>query len=75
MKTDNINEPVIVTVPPATLIRYLEASADIEEKLGRSPGAEFLMSLAVENEDPSGLIDLYCGEIIAALRETNAASR
>ena len=45
------NQPVIVTVPETTVSRYLEASEQLEQKLGTSPGPEFLMSLAVEHED------------------------
>ena len=73
MKANTANQPVIVTVPPATVTRYLEASEEVEQTLGKSPGAEFLMSLAVQHEDPLQLVDLFCGEIIAALRETPAA--
>ena len=73
MKANTENQPVIVTVPPATVTRYLEASEEVEQTLGKSPGPEFLMSLAVEHEDPFQLVDLFCGEIIAALRETSAA--
>ncbi len=52
MKTTPIdNQPVIVTVPPATVSRYLEASEQVEQTLGASPGPEFLMSLAIEHED------------------------
>jgi hypothetical protein len=69
------NQPIIVTVPPATVLRYSEASEEVEQRLGLSPGPEFLMSLAVEHEDPFELVDLFCGEIIDALRETNAAAQ
>ena len=65
-------EPIIVNVPKTTVSRYLEASEDVEERLGASPGPEFLMSLAVEHEDTSELVDLYCGEIIHALRQSAA---
>ncbi len=73
MKTTDY-QPIIVTVPPTTLARYQEASEEVEERLGASPGPEFLMSLAVEHEDPFGLVDLFCGEIVEALRENPAAS-
>jgi hypothetical protein len=73
MKAPADNEPIIVTVPQATLSRYLDASEHVEQKLGASPGPEFLMSLAVEHEDAFELVDLFCGEIIDALRETPAA--
>ena len=72
MKTDN--QPVIVTVAPTTVSRYSEASEEVEQRLGSSPGPEFLMSLAVEHEDALELVDLFCGEIIDALRETTAAA-
>ena len=42
------NQPVIVTVPPATVSRYSEASEKVEQRLGASPGPEFLMSLAFQ---------------------------
>ena len=73
MKTTD-NQPVIVTVPQTTVSRYLEASEQVEQSLGSSPGPEFLMSLAVEHEDAFELVDLFCGEIINALRQTNAAT-
>ena len=68
------NQPVIVNVPQATVSRYSEASEQVEQKLGTSPGPEFLMSLAVEHEDAFELVDLFCGEIIDALRKPNAAT-
>jgi len=63
-------QPVIVTVPPATVSWYSEASEKVEQRLGASPGPEFLMSLAIEHEDAFELVDLFCGEIIDALRTT-----
>ena len=72
MKTDN--QPVIVTVTPTTVSRYSEASEEVEQRLGASPWPEFLMSLAVEHEDALELVDLFCGEIIDALRQTTAAA-
>ena len=68
------NQPIIVTVSETTVSRYLEASEEVEEMLGASPGPEFLMSLAVEHEDASELVGLYCGEIVHALRQTTAAT-
>jgi len=75
MPTPNIeSQSVIVSVPPPTVERYSDASEQVEQRLGLSPGPEFLMGLAVEHEDPFELVDLFCGEIIGALRETNAAA-
>ena len=34
------NQPIIVSIASATLTRYSEASQDIVEKLGLSPGPE-----------------------------------
>ncbi len=67
------NQPVIVTVAPTTVSRYSEASEEVEQRLGASPGPEFLMSLAVEHEDAIELVDLFCGEIINALHQPAAA--
>jgi hypothetical protein len=67
------NQPVIVSITTPTLSRYHEASVEIEEKLGLSPGPEFLMSLAIEHEDPLDFSNLYIAEIVAALRETHHA--
>lgn len=72
--TDTENQPVIVTVPPTTVARYLEASEEVEQTLGLSPGPEFLMSLAVEHEDPFELSSTFLGEIIDALREPVTAT-
>jgi hypothetical protein len=72
MKTDN--QSIIVTVPEATVSRYLDASEQVEQTLGASPGPEFLMSLAVEHEDAFELVDLFCGQIIHALRQDTAAT-
>ena len=74
-KTSTETQPVIVSVPPPTVERYFEASEEVEQQLGLTPGPEFLMSLAVEHEDPFELVDFFCGEIVDALRETIAAAR
>lgn len=68
------NQPVIVTLPPTTVERYLEASEEVEQTLGLSPGPEFLMGLAVEHEDPFELSSIFLGEIIEALREPATAT-
>ncbi len=68
------NQPVILTVSLDTIARYLEANEQVEQRLGASPGAEFLMSLAVEYQDTSELVDLFSGEIIKALQQTTAAA-
>jgi hypothetical protein len=72
--TSTENQPVVLAVPPTTVERYVEASEDVEQKLGLSPGPEFLMSLAVEHEDPFELASVFLGEIIETLRETPVAA-
>ncbi|MEP6669774.1 MAG: hypothetical protein ABJF10_11510 [Chthoniobacter sp.] len=69
LTTDTNRQPVILDLPPSTLARYSEASEELEETLGLSPGPEFLMSLAVEHESPFELTSTFLGEIIEALRE------
>jgi hypothetical protein len=59
------HQPVILNVPSASVERYMDASNEVEELLGLTPGPEFLMSLAVEHEDPHELSSLFLGEIIA----------
>lgn len=68
------NQPVIVNVPHSTVARYLDASEEVEQTLGLSPGLEFLMGLAVEHEDPFELSSTFLGEIIAALRKPSTAA-
>jgi hypothetical protein len=48
--------------------KVLSSTMNVEQRLGASLWAEFLMSLAVEHEDAFKLVDLFCGEIISALR-------
>jgi hypothetical protein len=69
------NQPVILTVSLDTVARYLEAHEQVKDTLGTSPGAEFLMSLAVEYQDTSELVDLFSGEIIKALHRKPAAAQ
>ncbi len=70
MQTTATNkQPVILDLPPDTIERYSEASEELEEGLGLTPGPEFLMSLAVEHESPFDLTSIFLGEIIEALRE------
>jgi hypothetical protein len=66
------HQPVIVSINTPTLTRYIEACEDTHDKLGLSPGPEYLMSLAIEHEDPFEFSNLYIAEIVAALREEHA---
>ena len=65
-------QPALVEVPPDTVSRYIEADQELQRRLGKSPGPEFLMSLAVEREDPMNLIDVFCAAIVQSLREDRA---
>ena len=65
-------QPALVELPPDTVSRYVEADRELQRRLGKSPGPEFLMSLAVEREDPMNLIDVFCATIVQSLRENRA---
>jgi hypothetical protein len=65
-------QPALVELPPATVSRYLEAHQELQRRLGKSPGPEFLMSLAVEQADPMNLIDAFCAAIVQSLRQDRA---
>jgi hypothetical protein len=65
-------QPALVELPPETVSRYVEADQELQRRLGKSPGPEFLMSLAVEREDPMNLIDVFCAAIVQSLRENRA---
>ena len=65
----NTTQTALVDVQPATVGKYVEAHEEIQRRLGKSPGPEFLMALAVEKEDPMDLINSYCGIIIQELQE------
>ena len=44
---------------------YVAADKEIGERLGHSPGPEFLMSLMLENEEDSAdLADIYCHTVL-----------
>lgn len=44
---------------------YVQADREIADRLGQSPGPEFLMSLMLENEDdPRDLADIYCHAVL-----------
>ena len=65
-------QPALVELPPQIVSRYVEADQELQRRLGKSPGPEFLMSLAVEREDPMNLIDVFCAVIVQSLREDRA---
>lgn len=67
-------QPALVELPPEIVSRYVEADQELQRRLGKSPGPEFLMSLAVEREDPSQLIDEFCAAIVQHLRDNRAVT-
>lgn len=71
--TSTERQPVIIDLPQATVLRYHDASDEVEHTLGLSPGPEFLMGLAVEHEDPFELASVFLAEIIEALRNPENA--
>ncbi len=62
----------LINVPDETVTRYVEANEEIERRLGKSPGAEFLMALAVERENPAELAATFTETIVQNLREEGA---
>lgn len=65
-------QPALVELSPDTVSRYVEADQELQLRLGKSPGPEFLMSLAVEREDPMILIDVFCAAIVQSLHDNRA---
>ena len=57
-----------ITLQPETADLYIRANKEIEQRLGKSPGAEFLMALVVEKEDPTELADFYCDLVITEVQ-------
>ena len=65
-------QPALVELPPVPVTRDVEAHQELLHRLGISPGPEFLMSLAIERENPLELIDVFCATIVQSLRESRA---
>jgi hypothetical protein len=63
-----MNQPALVEVPRSTVSRYIEANKELEHRLGKSPGVEFLMSLAVEQGDPSEIVEEFLGTIVENMK-------
>ena len=55
---------LVVDVQTDVYQQYIEADKSIEEKLGESPGPEFLMSLAILRDDPIAIADEYLGTLV-----------
>lgn len=49
-----------ISIPRKTAELYIQANREIERRLGQAPGAEVLMSLVVEQENPTELVEDYC---------------
>lgn len=64
-------QAALVDVQPATIERYIDAHIEVEKRLGKSPGPEFLMSLVVERGDPMDLAESYCAIIVRELQKNS----
>lgn len=49
-----------ISIPRKTAELFIQANREIEKRLGQAPGAEVLMSLVVEQENPAELVEDYC---------------
>jgi hypothetical protein len=56
--TNNIQTEI--SIPRKTAELYIQANRDIERRLGKAPGAEVLMSLVLEKENPVEFVEDYC---------------
>jgi hypothetical protein len=56
--TNNIQTEI--SIPRKTAELYIQANRDIERRLGKAPGAEVLMSLVLEKENPLEFVEDYC---------------
>jgi hypothetical protein len=56
--TNNIQTEI--SIPRKTAELYIQANRDIERRLGKAPGAEVLMSLVLEKENPMEFVEDYC---------------
>jgi hypothetical protein len=56
---------LMVDVQTDVFQQYIKADKTIEEKFGKSPGPEFLMSLAILRDDPFEIAEEYVEELIA----------
>ena len=56
----SINIQTEISIPRKTAELYIQANREIEKRLGQAPGAEVLMSLIVEQENPTELVEDYC---------------
>jgi hypothetical protein len=55
---------LMVDVQTDVYQQYIEADKTIEEKFGKSPGPEFLMSLAIQREDPPAIAEEYLEALV-----------
>jgi hypothetical protein len=60
--TNNIQ--IEISIPRKTAELYIQANRDIERRLGKAPGAEVLMSLVLEKENPMEFVEDYCGILL-----------
>ena len=58
------NTQTEISIPRKTAELYIQANRDIERRLGKAPGAEVLMSLVLEKENPMEFVEDYCGILL-----------
>ncbi|HWC58710.1 MAG TPA: hypothetical protein VHC44_03380 [Verrucomicrobiae bacterium] len=56
--TNNIQTEVSITRRSVEL--FIQANHEIEKRLGKAPGAEVLMALVLEKENPMEFVEDYC---------------
>lgn len=58
------NHQLMVDVQTDNYQQYIEADKTIEQKFGKSPGPEFLMSLAIQRENPFDIAEEYLEALV-----------
>lgn len=62
---------VVVELSPELYREYVEASEALEQKVGESPGPEFLMALALQHGNPMQIIEEYAAIAVEKSGKTN----
>lgn len=57
-----------ISIPRKAAELYIDANRAIERRLGKAPGAEVLMSLVLEREDPMEFAEEYCDLLLQPSR-------
>jgi len=57
-----------ISIPRKAAELYIEANRAIDKRLGKAPGAEVLMSLVLEKENPMEFAEEYCDLLLQSHR-------